>query len=171
MYSGRSFGFIGSSFFTISWCSLFWLSINCIYLFLNDISWCCVLQFFRHLVNHIVSMFQFTSRLCLTSQSYPKNIFMLFRSITATSICFLYSFILTSNSAYHVASLFLVLSILKTSNNWSIGFILIFSSFTSCLLILVCIYSEPTSIYSYNFFPFAVLILVCMLSSLSLLFL
>ena len=74
-------------------------------------------------------MSQFTSRLCLTSQLYLKNIFMLFKSITAVSICFLCLFISTSSSAYHVTSPFLVLLALKTLNDWLIGSVLIFSLF------------------------------------------
>ena len=60
-----------------------------------------------------------------------------FKSMTVTSICSLCLLISTSGSANHVTSLFLVLSILKTLNDLSIGSILIFSSFTSCLLISV----------------------------------
>ena len=95
---------------------------------------------------------------------------MLFKSMTTKLICFLYPLILTSSSTYHITSSFLVLSILKTLNDLAIGFVLILSSFTSCLSILVWVHSEFTSICNCNSFPFYVLILVCTFSSLSLSF-
>ena len=116
-------------------------------------------------------MFQFTSGLCLTNQLYPRNMSVPFKSVTATSICSLCLLILTSSSAYHVISLFLVPSALNTSNDLSISLVLIFSFFTSCLLIPIYVYPESTSTYSCSSFPFNVLTFICMLSSLSLSFL
>jgi len=136
-----SSGRLGS--FPISCCSLSWLSVSCIFLFLNDIFWCYILQFFGHLVNYIISIFQSTSKL--------------------------YLLILTSTSAYHVTSPFL--STLKTLNDLAIGSILILSSFTSYFSILVWIHPESISTYNCNSFPFDILMLVCMFSFLSLLFL
>ena len=115
-------------------------------------------------------MFQFTSGLCLTNQSYPRNMSMLFKFITIVSICFLCSLILTSNSVNLVTSPFLVLSTLKTLNDLSIGSILIFSSFTSYLLIPVWVHPEFTSACNCSFFLFAILMLVYTSNSLSLLF-
>ena len=91
--------------------------------------------------------------------------------MTTALICSLCLLILTSSSVYCITSLFLVPSTLKTSNDLSIGSVFIFSSFTSCLLIIVCMYPESTSVCSHNFFLFSVLIFVYMLSSLSLSFL
>jgi len=126
--------------------------------------------FFRHLINCIVSIFQFTSGLCLTNQLCPRNIFMLFKSVTSVLICSLYLLISTSSSANHVTSLFLVLSVLKTLNAISAGFILICSFLTNCLLILVYVHPESTNIYSYNSFLVCVFTFVYMFSSLFLLF-
>ena len=126
--------------------------------------------FFRHLINCMVSIFQFTSGLCLTNQLCPRNIFMLFKSVTSVLICSLCLLISTSSSANHVTSLFLVLSVLKTLNAISAGFILICSSLTNCLLILVYVHPESTNIYSYNSFLVCVFTFVYIFSSLFLLF-
>ena len=85
------------------------------------------------------------------------------------SIFSIYLLISSSIDANLITFLFLVLSILKTSNNLSIGFILIHSSFTSYLSILVWIHLELTSVLSYNLFSFNVFTFVYMLSSLYLL--
>ena len=135
-----------SNFFSISSCSLFWLSIGYNLLFLNNISWSSVLWIFRHLINYIVSIFQFTSGLCLTNQLYPKNISILFKSVITALVCFLYLLILTSISIYYVTSLFLILSVLKTLNDLFMDSILILSSFISYLSIPVWVYPEFTSI-------------------------
>jgi len=91
--------------------------------------------------------------------------------MTAVLICSLCLLISTSISIYHVTSLFLVLSTLNTSNNLFMSFILIFSSFTTCLSIPVWVHPEFTSICSHNFFSFDVLMFVYMFNSLFLLFL
>ena len=129
----------GSSSFPISCCLLSWSFVGCTLLFFNvkSISWCYVLHVFGHLVNHIISVSQFTSGLCLTNQSYPKNMFIPFKSMTAVSICSLCLLISTSSNVNYVTFPFFVPSILKTSNNLFIGSILIFSSLTSYLLQLV----------------------------------
>ena len=88
----------------------------------------------QHFVNYIVSVFQFTSGLCLANQLYSKNMFILFKSITTILILSMYSLISSSSSTNLVASPFLVLSALKTLNNLSIGSIFIHSSFTCYLL-------------------------------------
>ena len=113
----------------------------------------------------------FTSRLCLTSQLYPKNISILFKFITNVFILSMYPSIFSSSGVNLVTFPFLVPSVLKILNNLSIGFILIFLSFTSCLLISVQIHLKLINVLSHNFFPFEVFTFVCMLSSLSLLFL
>ena len=95
---------------------------------------------FGHLVNHIVSLFQSTSGLCFTNQLYPKNMSILFKSMTAVSIYFLYLLIFTSSGTNCITSPFFILSVLKTSNDLSIGSILILSFLTSCLSILVWVY-------------------------------
>ena len=88
IYSSKSFRFIRSSSLPISCCPLFVSSIDCnlCVLDMNSISWCCILHSFRHLVNCIVPIFQFMSGLCLTNQSYPKNMSMLFKYMTTVSI-------------------------------------------------------------------------------------
>jgi len=171
MYSGRSFGFVRSSIFLMSYCHLFWLSIGCNLLVLNvnNMFWYCILHSFVHSVNYIVPKFQFTSRLCLTNQSYPKNMTMLFKSVTVTSMCSLYSLISSSSGTNYITSPFLVLSVLKNSNDLFIGSVLILSFFTSCLSIPVWIQPESTSTFNHNYFLFDVLIYMCIFNSLSLL--
>ena len=122
-------------------------------------------------MNFIVSLFQSTSGLYFTNQSYSKNMSVLFRSVTATSICSLCPLISTFNSMNLVTSPFFVLSALKTSKDLSIGSVLILSSLTNYSLISVWVHPESTSVYSYSSFLFFVLMLVCTFNSLSLLFL
>jgi len=90
--------------------------------------------------------------------------------MTAMSIYSLHLLISTSSSTNPVTFLFLVLSVLKTLNNLSMGSVVILSSFTSCLSISVWIHPESTSVYNYNSFSFLVLMFVYMLNSLALLF-
>ena len=118
MYSGRSFRFFGSSFFPIFYCPLFLSSVGYILLVfdINNISWYYVLHSFGHLINCIIPEFQFTSGLCLTNQSYPKNMSMPFKSMTTVSMCSLCLLICSSSSANLVTSPFLVPSVLKTLN-------------------------------------------------------
>ena len=170
IYSRKSFGFVGSSFLLISYCSLSSVSIVCALLTLNIMSWYYVLYIFGHLVNHIVSIFQFTSRLCSTSQLYLRNMSVLFKLVTTMSIHSLCLLISTLNSTNCIISPFLVPSTLETSNAMSAGFILIHSFLTNCLSISVCVHSEFISTYSHNFFPICIFTFACMFSSLSLLF-
>jgi len=139
IYSGRSSGFVRFIYFPMFCCSLFWLFIGCnlLVLDINNMFWYCVLHSFRHLVNHIVFVLQFNFGLCLTSHLYLKNIFMPFKFVAAILMCSLCLLISSSSSTYHVTSPFLVLFILKTSNDLSIGSVLIFPSFTSYLSITV----------------------------------
>jgi len=153
MYSGKFSRLVEFGSFSMSCCSLSLLSIGCS-LCINDMSWCCILHSFGHLLNYIVLVFQFTSGLCLTNQSYSRNMSVLFKSITAASICSVCPFISSSSSANHVTSSFLVLSVLKTLKYLFIGSILILSSFTNCLSIPVWVQPESTSIFSYSSFSF-----------------
>jgi len=170
MYSERFSRFVRSGSLPISCYSLSCMSIACVLCILNDISWYCVVHILGYFVNYIVPKFQFTSELCLTSQSYSKNMSVLFKSITTTSICSLYLLISISSGTNHLAFPFLVLSILKTSNIISVGFILMFLFLTSFLLIPMCVHLESTSACNHSFFLFCVLTFVCTFSSLSLLF-
>jgi len=95
---------------------------------------------------------------------------VLFKLVTSVSIHSLCPLISTSSGTNHITSLFLVLSVLKTSNAMSAGFVLICSSLTNCLLISVCVYLESTSTCSCNFFPICVFTFACIFSFLSLLF-
>ena len=88
--------------------------------------------------------------------------------MTAVLIYSLYPSIFTSNGMNQVTSPFFVSSVLKTLDNLFIGSVLIFSSFTSCLLIPVWVQLEFTNACSHNFFPVFVLMLVCIFSSLAL---
>ena len=69
MYSGKSSGFVWSSSFPISYCSLFMSSIGYILLVfdVNAMSWYWVLYSFKYIVNCIVILFQFTSELCFAN--------------------------------------------------------------------------------------------------------
>jgi len=91
---------------------------------------------------------------------------MLFKFMTTVSIYFLYLLISTSSGINCVTSLFLVLFILKTSNDLFISSVLIFSFFTSYLLILIWVQLKFTSIFSCNSFPFDILIFVYIFNSL-----
>ena len=140
MYSSRSSKFIGSSFFFISWyfLSISFIGIILLALNLNKMFWYCILYFFGHFVNHIISLFQLASnRLCLTNQLYSKNMSMQFKFITTTSIFSIYLLVSSSNSANWVTLWFLllVLAVLKVLNSLGSGVILIYSFFTSCLSI------------------------------------
>ena len=170
MYSERSSGFVRSSSLPISCYSLSCISIAYALLVLNVMFWWSVQHVFGHLVNHIVPIFQFTSRLYLTNQSYPKNMSVLFRLVTAASIFFLCLLISTSSGTNHVTSPFLVLFVLKTLNTISADFVWICSFLTSCLLIFMYMHLESTSTCSHNFFFVCVFTFACILSSLSLSF-
>ena len=121
----------------------------------------------RYLVNHIVPLSQFTSGFCLTNQSYTKNMFMPFKSVTTVSIFPVCLLISSSSGTNIVTSSFLVPFVLRTLNYLSIGFVLIYSSFASYLLIPVWVHSESTSTLSH--IPFDIFIFVHTSSSLSLL--
>ena len=125
---------------------------------LNSISWCFILQDSGHFVNCIVLFFQLTFRLCLTSQSCPKNMSIPFKSITVASSCSLCPLISISRSATLVISPFFVPSTLNTLNKKLIGFIWILLSFTSYSLIPVCVHPELTNVLTLRFFPFFILI-------------
>ena len=114
-------------------------------------------------------MFQFISKLYLTNQSYLKNMFMLFKSVTTMLIYSIYLLISSSSNMNLVTSPFLIMFVLKTLNDLSIGSVLILSSFTSCLSILVYIHPESTSAFSHSSFLLNVLIFVHMFNSLFLL--
>ena len=95
--------------FSVVLCYLF--SCNLCIHDVKDMSWCCVLYSLRHLVNCIVPVFQFTSGLCLTNQLYPKNISVLFKSVTAMFICSVCLLISSSSNTNLITSPFLVPSI------------------------------------------------------------
>ena len=126
IYSSKYFEFIKYSFLLIFCCSLFVSSVGCsLYILdVNKMSWCCILHSVKHFVNHIVSIFQFTSRLCSANQLYPKNMSVPFNSMTSISILFTYPLISSSSGANIVIFLFLVLSVLKILNNLFIGSVL-----------------------------------------------
>ena len=126
-------------------------------LVLKFMSWCFILQDSGYFVNCIVLFFQLISRLCLTSQLCPKNMSVLFKSVTTVSSCSLCPLILIYKDAILVTSPFFVLSVLNTSNKKLIGFIWILLSFTSCSSIPVCVHPKSTNALTLRFFPFFVL--------------
>ena len=154
MYSGKSSGFILSSSFPIS--LLFsvvvsLVSISFILLVLNHMSLCFIVQYSGHPVNLMVPFFQLTSGLCLTSQSCPKNMLVLSRSITAASRISLCPLISISRDATLVTSLFFVSSALKTSKEKFIDLVGTFLSLTNYSLIPVCVQLESTSTFTFSF--------------------
>ena len=118
-----------------------------------------------HLVNRIVLFFQLTSGLCLTSQSWPRNISIPSRFVTTASNCSVYLSISISRGATLVTSPFFVPSALKTLNEKLIGFVGIFLSLTNCSSIPMCVHSESTNVLISSFFPFFVLIFACTFNS------
>ena len=143
--------------FPISPLSCFLVSIACVLLVLNSMSWCFILQDSGHLIDYIVSFFQLTSGLCLTIQSCSKNISIPFRSVTAASSYSLCLLILISKSATLVTFPFFVLFALKTSNKKLISFVWILLSFTNCSLNSIYVHLKSTSILTLKFFPFFIL--------------
>ena len=118
MYSGKSSGFVLSSSFLISLLSCFLLSvvsIALVFLDLNHMSSCFIVQFPRHLVILIVPFFQLISRLCLTNQSCPRNMSVPSRSITAASKVSLCLFISIPRGTTLVTSPFFIPLALNTS--------------------------------------------------------
>ena len=126
---------------------------------------CFIIQFPGHLVNLMVLFFQLTSGLCLTSQSCPKNMFILSKSITAASSFSLCPLILISRGATLVTSPFFVPLALNTLKEKFIGFVWILLSLTSCLSIHMCVHLESTSASTFNFLLFFVLIFACTFNS------
>ena len=167
MYSGKSSEFVASGFFSILPLSYSLFSMACVLLVLNSMSWCFILQLSGNLVNYIVLFFQLTSGLCLTNQSCPRNMSILFKSITAAFNCSLYLLILTSRGATLVTSPFFVPFALKTSNEKLIGLVWILLSLTNCLLIPMCVHPESTNVLTLRFFLFFVLTFACTFNSFS----
>ena len=167
MYSGRSFRFVRSGSLPIFCYSLSYVSVACTLLVLNVIFWCLVLYIFRYLINHIVSLSQFTSGLCLTNQLCFKNMSVLFKSITTILIYFLCLLILILSSTNLVTSLFLISSALN----------LILSSLTNCSLrsfvfikiifVLPNIYECISFFIYHSYFCFVILSSFCRLVSLT----
>ena len=166
IYSGKSTGFVLSSSFPISPLSCVVISIVCVLLVLNLMSWCFIVQLSRYLVNFIVPLFQLTSGLYLTSQLCLRNISVPFKSVTAASSCFLCPFISTSRGAILVTSLFFVPSVLNTSNEKFIGLVWILLYLTNCSSIPVCVYLESTSVFTLIFLLFFVFMSACTFNSL-----
>ena len=164
MYSGKSSVFVLSGFFLISPLSCFLLSVVSVALVLLDLncmSSCFIVQFPEHLVNLIVPFFQLTSRLCLTSQSCPRNMSVPSKFITATSRVSLCLLISTSRDATLVTSPFFVLSVLNTSKEKFISLVWILLSLTNCSSIPVFVHPESTIAFTFNFLPFFVLTFTC----------
>ena len=168
IYSSRSSGFVLSGSFPISPLScvvVFFVSISFVLLVLNRMSSYFIVQFPGHLVNLMILFFQLTSRLCLTSQSCPKNISVPSRSVTAASRVSLCLLISISRGATLVTSLFFVLSALKTSKEKSIDLVGILLSLTNYSLITVCVQPESTSTLTFSSLPFFILMFACTFNS------
>ena len=125
MYSGKSSRFVLSGFLPILplSCSVLSIAISLVCLELNHMSLYVIVQLPGHLVNLIVLFLQLTSRLCLTSQSCPKNISVLSKSVTTAFRVSLCPLISISRGTTLVTSLFFVPSALNTSKEKSIDFV------------------------------------------------
>ena len=171
MYSGKSSGLVLSGSLPISplFCSLISVvsvvPLAFVLLVLNLMSSCFIVQLPGHLVNLIVLFFQLTSELCLTSQSWSKNISVLFKFVTAASSVLLCPLTLISRGATLVISPFFVPSALKTSNKKFISLVYILLFLTNCLSISVCVHLESTSALTLNFLLFLVFTSACMFNS------
>ena len=166
MYSGKSFGFVLSDFLLISPLSCSIVSVAFVLLVLNVMSLYFIVHCPGHLVNLMVPFFQLTSELCLTSQSWPKNMSVLSKSVTAASSCFLWLLISISRGATLVTSPFLVPSALKTLNEKFISFVGILLSLTNYSSIPVCMHPESTNALTLSFFLFFVFMFACTFNSL-----
>ena len=133
---------------------------------LNRIFLCIIVQFSGHLVNLMVPFFQLTSRLCLTSQSCPKNISVPSKSITTASNVSLCPLILTSRGATLVTSPFFIPSALNTLKEKLIFLVWILFLLTNCSLIPVWVHLESTNALTFRFLLFLVLTFACMFNSL-----
>ena len=168
MYSGKFFGFVLFGFLLISPLSYSLVSVvfvAFVLLVLNLISSCFIIQLPGHLVNLMVPFFQLTFGLCLTSQSWPKNMSVQFKSITAASNYSLWLLILIFRDTTLVTSPFFILFALETLNEKFISFIWILLSLISCSSITVCIHLESTSALTFNLFLFFVFISACIFKS------
>ena len=120
-------------------------------------------------MNFIVLFFQLTSRLCLTNQSWSKNMSIPFKSITIAFSYSLYPLISISRDTTLITSLFFILSALKTSNKKFISLVCIYFSLTNCSLIPICVYLESTSALTLRFLLFFVFTFAHMFNFLSIL--
>ena len=98
---------------------------------------------------------------------WPRNMSVLFKSITAASNCSLCPLISISKGTILVISLFFVLFVLKTSNEKFIGFIHILFSLTSCSLISMCMHLESTNALTLRFLLFFIFMFAYTFNSLS----
>ena len=161
IYLGKSSGFVVLDSLPILLLSCSLLSVVCVLLVLNSISWCFILQLPGHLTNFIVLFFQLTFGLCFINQSWFKNVSVPFKSVTAASNCSLCLLIVISRGTTLVTSPFFIPSVLKTSNEKFIGLVCILFSLTSCLSIPVCVHPESTSVFTLRLLPFFVFTLAC----------
>ena len=166
VYSGKSSGFVLSGSLPISLLSCSVVSVAFVLLVLNYMSSCFIIHCSGHLVNHIVPFFQLTSRLCLTSQSWPKNISVPSNSVTTASNCSLWLLISISREATFVTSPFFIPSVLKTSNEKFIGFVGIFLFLTNYSSIPVYVHPKSTNVLILSFFSFFVSTFACTFNSL-----
>ena len=88
-----------------------------------------------------------------------------FKSVTAASNCSLWLLTSISKGATLVTSLFLVPSMLKTSNEKFIDFVYILLSLTNYSSIPVCVHPESTNALTLSFFLFLVFTSACMFNS------
>ena len=111
--------FVRSGFLPIFDLSFYDVSFACILCILNSISWCFILHKSGHLVNLILPSFQFTSGLCLTNQSCPRNMSMPLRSSTTTSRYFLCLLISTFNDTILSGAVHTGVEVHRIDSEWS----------------------------------------------------
>ena len=119
-YFGRSLGFVGLDSLSFPFDSSSSFGSSLLNHGVNHIDSCFILQYPGHLINCMTPSFQFTSRLCSTSQSCPRNRSISLISDTTALICLICLFELISKgtNSLIVFSLFLDPSELYTSNSF-----------------------------------------------------
>ena len=163
MYFGRSSGFVGSGSLSSPFDSSSSFDSSLLDHRVNHIDLCSILQYPGHLVNHMTPSFQFTSGLCSTSQSCPRNRFVFLISDTTILIYLMCPFelIFKGTNSLILFSLFLDPSELYMSDGFG-------SDFFSTVFLAMVVFVHPKSFnaLTLSFLLFFVLIVRYTISSL-----
>ena len=168
MYFGRSSGFVGLGSLSSPFDSSFFGN-NYLDHGVNLIDLCSALQCPGYLVNCITPSFQFTSGLCSTSQSCPRNRSISLISDTTVSICLICLFELISRGTKSliVFSPFLDPSKLYTLNGFGSDLVGIPFSSTVFLAMVMFVHPELVNLLTLSLLLSFVLIVGYTISSLN----